>query len=65
MRSTRSVNMSKPTRSLLDVAAMDSTAASSAASSRLNRPRVPKSADALASTISITVSSRSSRYRRT
>ena len=59
-----SVNIKRPTLSLFVVAAKDSTAANSAANSRLNCPVVPKSDDPLASTARKTVSSRSSWYFR-
>ena len=58
--SMRSVNSTAPTRSLLRMADMASTAASSLASSLLKRARVPNRSDPERSTASITVSSRSS-----
>ena len=60
--STLSVKRSRPTLSLFVVAARDKTAASSTASSRLNLLLVPKSAERLTSTTSMTVNSRSSTY---
>ena len=59
-RSTRSVTMYRPTRSLFLIAENATTAASSAASSRLTWPRVPKNPDALMSITRLTVRSRSS-----
>src|SRR6185437_6947925 len=60
-----SVNMIAPTRSLLRMADIASTAASSDATSLLKRRRVPKRSEPDTSTASITVSSRSSMYRLT
>ena len=56
----RSVNIKLPTRSLLRIADIASTAASSDATSLLNRRRVPNRSEPDTSTASITVSSRSS-----
>ena len=58
--SMRSVNISVPTRSLLRMALIASTAESSVVSSLLKRETVPKRCDPERSAASITVSSRSS-----
>src|SRR5205823_2846894 len=57
--STWSENRHRPTLSLFRIAENPSTAATSAASSDLNFAAVPKRSEALPSTISITVISRS------
>ena len=56
----RSLKTIRPTLSLLVMAEKASTAQISTASSPFMRPAVPKSPEALTSTTSITVSSRSS-----
>jgi hypothetical protein len=58
----RSVKTSSATRSLLRTADIASDAATSATISLLNRPRVPKRCEPERSTISSTLSSRSSTY---
>ena len=60
--STRSVKVTRPTRSLLATAAKASVAATSAASARLVTVVEVNADDALRSTASRTVSSRSSMY---
>jgi hypothetical protein len=60
--STRSVNTSSPTRSLLRTADMARVAATSGTISLFIRPRVPQRCDAERSTARSTVSSRSSTY---
>ncbi len=61
--SIRSVNMTRPTLSLLVIAEKARRAPSSAARACLVWRRLPKMVDALASTTSMTVSSRSSAKR--